>query len=75
MCVCVCVCVRVPGGNDTEYKCMGSASDGPAHVEVGICIAEEGCQQSSLREPVSGRLLAVRASVACPAEYRHTGYS
>ncbi len=38
------VCVRVPGGNDIEYKCMGSASDGPAHVEVGICIAEEGCQ-------------------------------
>lgn len=38
------VCVRVPGGNDTEYKCMGSATDGPAHVEVSICIAEEGCQ-------------------------------
>lgn len=38
------MCVRVPGGNDTEYKCMGSASDGPAHVEVGICIAEKGCQ-------------------------------
>lgn len=48
------MCVRVPGGNDMEYKCMGTASDGPAHVEVGICIAEEGCQQSSLREPVSG---------------------
>lgn len=28
------VCVRVPWGNDTEYKCTGSARDGPAHVEV-----------------------------------------
>lgn len=26
--------VRVPWGNDTEYKCRGRASDGPAHVEV-----------------------------------------
>lgn len=26
--------VRVPWGNDTEYKCTGRASDGPAHVEV-----------------------------------------
>lgn len=69
------VCVRFPGGNDTEYKCMGSASDGPAHVEVGICIAEEGCQESSLREPVSGWLLAVKASVSCPAEYQDAAYS
>lgn len=28
------MCVRVPWGNDTEYKCTGSARDGPAHVEV-----------------------------------------
>lgn len=28
------VCVRVPWGNDTECKCTGNASDGPAHVEV-----------------------------------------
>ena len=25
---------RVPWGNDTEYKCTGRASDGPAHVEA-----------------------------------------
>lgn len=28
------MCVSVPWGNDTECKCTGSASDGPAHVEV-----------------------------------------
>lgn len=26
--------VRVPWGNDTEYKCTGRTSDGPAHVEA-----------------------------------------
>lgn len=36
--------VRVPRDNDMEYKCTGSASDGSAHVEVVICIAEEGGQ-------------------------------
>lgn len=25
--------MRVPRGNDTEYKCMGSASDGSVHAE------------------------------------------
>lgn len=48
------MCVRIPGDNDMEYKCIGNASDGAVHVEAGICIAEEGCQYSSLREPVSG---------------------
>lgn len=36
--------MRVPRDNDMDYKCTGSASDGSAHVEVVICIAEEGCQ-------------------------------
>lgn len=70
----MCVCVRVPGEYDREYKCMGSATDGPVHVEVGIIIAEEGCHQRSLRESVSGPSLAVKAPVVCPAGERDAGF-
>lgn len=45
--------MRVPWDNDTEYKCMGRASDGPAHVEV-FALQRRAVSTGCSGEPASG---------------------